>query len=342
MHLEFRSVVLLVQQLQGAQRLGAQPERVRVPPMPEGAAQTGEKPVPFAFAAPGLDQLPRQPRPRSPDRSALHADAVRQQAESEPPDSGPGRYGPPGVQAQPELPTRFLQVPRLITERVAVLPEQQHVVHVAKIPANPKAIRRPVIDRREVSIREVLAGQVSYGEPDGTLERREQAVAGEVEPGRGDGPDSGFEYEPAHPERPLAVNVASEHPQEQLVIDRGEELLHIEMHRIRIGSRPGRGDAHRRVRALAVTAGERSVDEVSVDEGADGRAEGLVDDAVGEGGSGDDSRLGVGNPVPGCAARPPRPGPEFPAESEHCGLEVEQSACDAGAVPLAPGGAERS
>jgi len=72
----------------------------------------------------------------------------------------------PRVESQPLPLERLLERVHLLFDGAPVVPKEGHVVHVAEVRAHPQPVFRAVVDRREVSVREVLAREVADGQPD--------------------------------------------------------------------------------------------------------------------------------------------------------------------------------
>src|SRR5438552_713040 len=82
------------------------------------------------------------------------------------------------LQAQPRQ--HFLDALPELDEPAAIVVEQDKIVAVAQIAADPELRRQGVIEAVEIPVGEPLASQVADGKAAAPLRGREQVVAGEV------------------------------------------------------------------------------------------------------------------------------------------------------------------
>jgi hypothetical protein len=241
------------------------------------------------------------------------------------------------VKAQAQAGARLLDGVAHVVEALAVVAEEQHVVHVPKVRAHPQSVLGSVVHRRKVAVGEVLAREVADGQPHGAREGREQVVPGKVKAHGRDALGASRENDAAHFECALAGHLATELGEQDALVDRREELADVEVQREAVGSCPPRGSPKSRVRPETDAASIGVADQTAIQQRADRVAKGLVHDAIDEGGGHDGARLGVTDRVRRGPAGPPGACAQLVGEPEHGRLQVQQCTSDALAVALAPG-----
>ncbi|MBI4706179.1 MAG: SUMF1/EgtB/PvdO family nonheme iron enzyme, partial [Deltaproteobacteria bacterium] len=280
------------EQAELAQHLGAQSVGVGVLPVGEDAAQArGEvRRIPVGLS---LAELAHRAR----DRAASDPDAARQDAEAQERDARACGLHRPRVKPQPQPLGRALELGCPGGERLALVGEEQHVVHVAQVGADAQPVLGAVVERREEAVGEVLARQVADGQAHGAAERREQVVAREVPARRLELGGARLEDAGADFDRARAGDVAREKREQDGVVDAREHLAHVEVHEEAVAARPALGAPQGRVRAEPRAAGEALRDEMPVEQRPDLGAQGLVHDAVLEGRGVDEPALRVAHEV---------------------------------------------
>ena len=89
------------------------------------------------------------------------------------------------------------------------------------------------------------------------------------------------------------------------MIDAGEESLNIALEDVAVLAAEFRVAVHRRVRSFPLPTGVRIMDEHRLEQRFDDAAQRMVNDAITEGGCGDESFLGLENPEGAVTARLP-------------------------------------
>ncbi len=225
------------------------------------------------------------------------------------------------------------------TEASRIVVEDEQVVAVTDERAEAELRGDQVIDRREHEVGPDLRAQISDRQAVRAGDRREQIVAGEVEPRRF---DVGARVDDPLGERPPRRRRAwPQQALDQRVVDRRKELREVEPQHVAVPPGQLGGGAQAAVRAEAFAARVGLWRERALDRGQRRRDEQVLDDAIAERQRRDQAPLRLPDEEAARRARPPGPRAELRDQRQAVALAIEQERGNIRAAPLAPGGGMR-
>ncbi len=214
----------------------------------------------------------------------------------------------------------FNRHPR-IQKLLPVIAEKGEIIDVAEVFAGFEFFFNEVVKAAEVDIGEELASEVANGQAFAVLERGEQVITGEVF-------EAGVlliavvDDEVDEPEGVGAFDFAADDVLEDDMINAGEIFAHVALENVATAAGELDEALEGAVGAVAGAVGVAIGDEAALDGGHDDVAEGMVDNAVPVGGSGDEARLGVEDAEGAVATRSVGVGLELLLEAEEVAFEV--------------------
>ena len=262
----------------------------------------------------------------------------REDPVTEEPDSVPGRENDALVRmdAEPQLFEESADLVADLVQPPLVVGEDQEVVDVADI-AQPQPVGDEVVQRVEVDIGEELAGLVAQRQSPAPLGGREQVVAGEPHQHRLLR-IAVVDDEPDQLEHMRVLDLASDQPFEDLMVDGGEEFPDIGLQDIPVTTGKLLAAIHGGVGPLSLAAGVAVEDERPLEDRLEYAGQGVMHHPVAEWRRADlaglalvDRERAVGSGAVGLAR-------ELLVEPGQLPLQVEEEPGRRGTKPLSPPG----
>ena len=146
-----------------------------------------------------------------------------------------------------------------------------------------------------------------------------------------------FDDQVHQPEGTGVSDGAGQNPTQDGVVHAGEEMNQVALQHVWIAAGEHLAAIQRPVGALAHATGVGIVDEAGLEDRLDDAHQSVVDDAVTEGGGGDDARLGIADGEMGVWARPIGLGQQRLLQTEQVGLQLALKGGHLRLAALAPG-----